>query len=492
MANGPKQTIVRFLLVTSLVWGGLHWQTQTVHATSHTDVASPRQAQNAALSYTDSFPATGESITTAKSQAPASSSCCDELGEANSSSAGGEDTGDQFLFLDGLLTEDDYGRVSEFVNIVAVPIMLVGIATNAISVLVYTRMPSSVTSTYFSLTSGLDILYLLTAFPTTFVGLVMGKLQAMRSVYYIYYVLYVTNYVTSTTRKVIVCVTMLTSLDRYLVVAFPIRIRALEHLRRPKLYTFIVAGLAYLFDINLAFKNKVIVGSHGDSNQTTISILPTQTLLENRQLFLDLNLTSSIIFQYTPLVMLVLFNILLVVSLARHSRAMKVRLGGGKGGDGKKRKSAELFSSEDEQWKGQETAADNTTRHEHRTSGDPADRGANAGKGPKRQRSVTRTVLVYSFVFTLLALPYTLYPLLSSLIPGFAVYGREHHLVMALSIIFLLLDVVSSAMNFFIYFATGSTFRAGVFKLLCGGRSSRFLVVSRPSSAVGTRESRTS
>nr|KAG5698837.1 hypothetical protein BaRGS_019689 [Batillaria attramentaria] len=294
-------------------------------------------------------------------------------------------------------SQDDYGRVSEFVNIVAVPIMLVGIATNAISVLVYTRMPSSVTSTYFSLTSGLDILYLLTAFPTTFVGLVMGKLQAMR-------------------------------------------IRALEHLRRPKLYTFIVAGLAYLFDINLAFKNKVIVGSHGDSNQTTISILPTQTLLENRQLFLDLNLTSSIIFQYTPLVMLVLFNILLVVSLARHSRAMKVRLGGGKGGDGKKRKSAELFSSEDEQWKGQETAADNTTRHEHRTSGDPADRGANAGKGPKRQ---------------------------SSLIPGFAVYGREHHLVMALSIIFLLLDVVSSAMNFFIYFATGSTFRAGVFKLLC-------------------------
>nr|KAG5699657.1 hypothetical protein BaRGS_005105 [Batillaria attramentaria] len=164
-----------------------------------------------------------------------------------------------FMRGEGLLTEDDYIRLSQTVKMTVAPILLLGIITNTVSILVYLRMPASVTSTFFSLASGLDILYLLTLCPTTFMSLVVGQEQAVRSVFYIYYVTYVSNYVTYTTRKVIVCVTMLMSLDRYLVVAFPIRIRSLEHLRRPKSYTFLVTFLVYLFDINLAFKNKVVV-----------------------------------------------------------------------------------------------------------------------------------------------------------------------------------------------------------------------------------------
>ena len=90
-----------------------------------------------------------------------------------------------------------------------------------------------------------------------------------------------------------------------------------------------------------------------------------------------------------------------------------------------------------------------------------------AGK-TERQKSVT--VLMYSFIFTLLALPNTTYPLLRKLIPGFSPFDRLHFLTLTLGHVFFLLDSVSSAMNFYIYFVTGSAFRAGVFRFFSKAR----------------------
>nr|KAG5698839.1 hypothetical protein BaRGS_019691 [Batillaria attramentaria] len=84
-------------------------------------------------------------------------------------------------------------------------------------------MPTSVTSTFFSLASALDIGFLLSGLPAVGIPLVMGDAEAQEDMFYLTYVLYVSRYVTNTARKVIVCVTTLMSIDRYLVVAFPMK-----------------------------------------------------------------------------------------------------------------------------------------------------------------------------------------------------------------------------------------------------------------------------
>ncbi|KAK7486984.1 hypothetical protein BaRGS_00021800 [Batillaria attramentaria] len=249
--------------------------------------------------------------------------------------------------------------------------------------------------------------------------------------------------------------------------------RSLDRFRRPKLYTCAVALLAYLFDINRNFKNKIVVFS---ANQTTtIRIVPTQTLLDNRQLFLDLALTSSIAFQYMPLVLLVLFNILLVTALAKHSFKMKSKFGGKDNGETGETSGREPFPGHNKQQievVGKPKSPKSHQRNLTRNLGD------GVSSSLQRQKSATRTVLVYSFIFTVLSLPYTFYPLLRRVIPGFDVYDREHYLVMSLGNVFVLLDTVSSAMNFFIYFSTGSAFRAGVFRLLRSGQSKKVAKVA--------------
>nr|KAG5698836.1 hypothetical protein BaRGS_019688 [Batillaria attramentaria] len=381
------------------------------------------------------------------------SDCCNFYGNFTVAEAYSADPTHQpasLPFGNGLLNENDYLRLTHAVQIATAPILLVGIVTNAVSILVYARMPGGVTSTYFSLTSGLDIVYLVSVLPTTFMSVVLGNKMASRSVFFMNYVLYVSDYFSSTTRKVIVCVTMLMSLDR---------VRSLHHFRRPWLYTGIVIILAYLFDMNRNFKNKVIVGT----DQTNpVQMVPTRIFLENRQLFLDLALASSIVFQYTPLVLLVLFNVLLVAALAEHSRKMKTRFGGEKNGENS---SSNPFPGEIQQ--NVEDNGEHGLETYQRNFNNVVGGGKHTTKVPKlrREKSVTRTVLVYSLTFIMLAAPYTFFPLLRRLVPGFEVFDREHYLVMSFGLVFVLLDTVSSAMNFFIYFATGSAFRAGVLRL---------------------------
>nr|KAG5698838.1 hypothetical protein BaRGS_019690 [Batillaria attramentaria] len=139
-------------------------------------------------------------------------------------------------------------------------------------------MPTSVTSTFFSLASALDIGFLLSGLPAVGIPLVMGDAEAQEDMFYLTYVLYISGYATNTARKVIVCVTMLMSIDRYLVVAFPMRMRRLEHLRCPRLYTLIVAVLAFLLDVNVLFRFKVVQApASGERNTTVFTVARTNT-----------------------------------------------------------------------------------------------------------------------------------------------------------------------------------------------------------------------
>ncbi|KAK7485928.1 hypothetical protein BaRGS_00022794 [Batillaria attramentaria] len=279
--------------------------------------------------------------------------------------------------------------------------------------------------------------------------------------------------------------------------------RRLEHLRCPRLYTLIVAVLAFLLDVNVLFRFKVVQApASGERNTTVFTVARTNTYKENVHVFNDLSLSSSLLFQYVPLVLLVVFNAQLVAVLAKHSRKMKLRFGG---------QSLECAASVQYSTSSGSSETDlpvvclciaNETRPNSTTAGQsqknetlaaetnvrsvtlPSQtdgkmisqnhpnpqketKASNVGKSPfsklEKQRSVT--VLVYSILFILLALPNAVFPLVRKLVPGFAVFEREHYLVLALGNVFTFLDSVSAAMNFFVYFAMGSSFRKGVYRL---------------------------
>lgn len=193
----------------------------------------------------------------------------------------------------------------------------------------------------------------------------------------------------------------------------------------------------------------------------TIRIVPTTTFLEISQLFLDLALACSVLFQYAPLCLLALFNGLLVVSLARHSRDMK-RFGGAENGNNRQ---MPTFGSIFKQDTGDSNIVSYPDQNVSKYTNRRSTRKLEESTSDKQQKAVTRTVMIYSFLFILLALPHTFYPLVRRFVPGLEVFQRGHYLVMALGSVFALLDTISSAMNFFIYLTTGSTFRTCVLKL---------------------------
>ncbi|KAK7459693.1 hypothetical protein BaRGS_00038965, partial [Batillaria attramentaria] len=84
----------------------------------------------------------------------------------------------------------------------------------------------------------------------------------------------------------------------------------------------------------------------------------------------------------------------------------------------------------------------------------------------ERHKSIT--VIVYSVLFLLLALPLALLPLLQRAAPQFNVFRREHYLFLAYLRTFPLLDIVSATINFFVFFIKGGAFRVGVYRTCRG------------------------
>ena len=282
----------------------------------------------------------------------------------------------------------------------------------------------------------------------------------------------------------------------------------LDHHRRPKLYTLIVTVMAFLLDINVLFRFKVVQASsfQNGTESTVVYLQTTEAYNARRQMFHDIALTSSFIFLYIPLLLLVLFNTLLVVSLVRHSRDLKSKFVGifqkneatssGSGGGGSTDQMSEIrtvTTSLDS--RGNTGTADEPPSTRGQNQGDS--RGSLSQGGQVNSRSTVETagsvtsgrvrvkkslmsrpteqqnsitVLVYSFVFTLLSVPSAMYPLLRKVVPGFSIFRRQHFLVLALSNVYFLLHTISSSMNFFIYFTIGSSFRAGVLRLFARRR----------------------
>lgn len=264
---------------------------------------------------------------------------------------------------------------------------------------------------------------------------------------------------------------------------------ALKHLRRPRLYTLTIVVIVFLLDSNLLFKVKVVSLGTGSDNETEFATAEMQMSMEHSQIFSDLSLASSLIFQHIPLFLILVCNISLVVTIAMHSRKMETLLEG--------REKAKRYATQQE-GKTQKTDSEHRDtkaacyvmkiisfpppRHLKQGQRSIVDDGFHDNYKEKKsncptpntvpkhhtlnhERQTSVTVLGYSFIFILLAIPNAVYPLLKKLIHELSPFQREHYLALALSEVFLLLNSLSAAMNLFVYFLTGSAFRAGVLRL---------------------------
>lgn len=264
------------------------------------------------------------------------------------------------------------------------------------------------------------------------------------------------------------------SLDRYFVIVSPFRTHNLFLFRRPKLLILLAALLILAFNSHKLLKREVKTGTFSGTNKTVSYLAYSHIYLRNHGLLDDLTIASSCLFQYCPLFAMLAANIALMTSLHKYSRrvceadvAKDTFMTSAQNGGSATPPSRKLS---------QDTASVVSSEHStlsHRSKHEPS--AARKAKADKQffhlERHKCVTVIAYSLLFFLLALPLALLPILKKVFPEFNVFKSQHYLFLIYVRIFPLLDIISASINFFVFFIKGGAFRTGVCRIVRCQRS---------------------
>ncbi|KAK7494133.1 hypothetical protein BaRGS_00014606 [Batillaria attramentaria] len=326
---------------------------------------------------------------------------------------------------------------------------------------------------------------------------------------------------------------MLISIDRCFVLAFPVKARALAHVRRPRLYVLVIGICIFLMRLErlLKFRIAKVQGPFEQCTAGGAMVVPTNTYLRNMELFKYLSLANYILFSTIPVVISAASSVFLLVVLCKKSRS-SATIKSNKSAHENDACTTELQPGDPQQPTRPELAAEVRLQHASQPtrprtlslqSGDVLRQETVGTRTPKRenpqdfdQQSLTPTktlslaelsthasatlrgdskrssvpiaqskpsanrnaffrmrwqqsvsVLVYTILSTLLASPDLIMTVITFVIPEFQKYQSDPYLVRSLLSVFYILDTINSAMNFYVYFATGSTFRKELRNLLC-------------------------
>lgn len=258
------------------------------------------------------------------------------------------------------------------------------------------------------------------------------------------------------------------SLDRYFVIASPFRTHNIFLFRRPKLLILLAALLILAFNSHKLLKREVKTGTFSGTNKTVSYLAYSHLYLRNHGLLDDLTIASSCLFQYCPLFAMLAANIALMTSLHKYSRRVSEADVASK--DTFMTSVHNGPATSPSRKVSQDTASIVSSEHStvsHRSKHEPSAKKAKTDKQffhLERHKCVT--VIAYSLLFFLLALPLALLPILKKVFPEFNVFKSQHYLFLIYVRIFPLLDIISASINFFVFYIKGGAFRTGVCRIV--------------------------
>lgn len=353
----------------------------------------------------------------------------------------------------GLVGKRAYTTFSKIIYSISFPIMVIGFVTNVIALKVFCGLPANVTNTYVTYLIRFDLAYL-----TCLVTHCVTSEALCAHVYstFLMYLYLAGKFIAFCLRQAIVSSTAFMNLDRYFRVASPFRTLQFRFLRRPRALITIVLIVIVLSNGHILLKRQVYVGvvAVAGTNQTVSYIAHSQSYLDNRLLVDSLSIASTCLFQHIPLVAMTVANVALVVSLHRYSKSVSAAC------------SPFVVESSSATTNNEPSSASERAGGARQKRGDRVPPPARPRSFFQLEKRMSVTVITYSFLFLVLALPLALGPLLQRLCPSFAVFQREHYFVLLYCKITYLLDIISSSMNFFVFFIKGGAFRFAVRKLV--------------------------
>ena len=220
---------------------------------------------------------------------------------------------------------------------------------------------------------------------------------------------------------------------------------------------------------------QVKTGLVPDTNSTVLYVMHTQLYLQHRDVLDVVAIVGSCLFQYLPLLAMLVANACLIVSLCRYSRQVSVPAWECRTPEtaGNSTAHADTFSGMGSQASLSCSVHSATSTTSLRTSS-PRETAAVKKQFFQLERRKCVTVITYSLLFLFLALPFALLPMLQKAFPEFTTYRTQHYLYLMYARIHPILDVVSASINFFVFFLKGGAFRAGVRRLVqCQRRGPR-------------------
>ncbi|XP_046548611.1 probable G-protein coupled receptor B0563.6 [Haliotis rubra] len=311
------------------------------------------------------------------------------------------------------ISRETYLAILKHNNPINVFLFMLAFVLNGFNIVVFISQDQNSTNFYLIAISVMDILY-----STCVVGKTLYHMLSddVFTWFYNTYIIYIELYFRPVFQRTIFFLVFLVSIERLLVVVFPLKAKTFVFMRRPKsiiMMAFLIPSVYYVFS---PFRYKLIEITT-DQNTTKYTLTykhPDQTFLRG------MSTTDNFLFVYALLLGGLFLNLLVVCALKRYS---------------KKR----------QQWK--------TTIDTDKTA--------------RQERQTTVTIITSSLVFLFLALPHATNAMAFSLFPSiYGPYTRYHYLFSVLQALCSTLTNLSLCTDFLAYIWLSTSFRTTFFRIL--------------------------
>ncbi|KAK7489099.1 hypothetical protein BaRGS_00019613 [Batillaria attramentaria] len=239
-------------------------------------------------------------------------------------------------------------------------------------------------------------------------------------------------------RRMVYCLSAMVSMERFFVIAFPMKARYIKLIRYPKVCIAAMGVLVLAIHIYLPLKYQVSPSPSG----VGYSMVYTDAFKANQEVFDDVANAARYVFSYFPLALCLVLSVALMMALKRH-------------------------------------AASRQSLREVRDDGKGND-------SDKAERQLAMTIWLSTLLFALLSLPSNTSQVVATYHSTFRFLGFEHRLYSLVGRFCYVALIATRYTNFLAYVCLSTSFRHNLIRLLCPEKVVRSLLVGRAKSGVQT------
>ncbi|XP_067684524.1 proteinase-activated receptor 1-like [Haliotis asinina] len=315
-----------------------------------------------------------------------------------------------------ILSRETYFTIEKYIKVSTLILSVIALILNSLNISVFVSQDRNSTKYYLMAISIVDIIYAaVECFESIYI-----MVMANESLFSYGFRLYTSLYLKPVLLRSINCLIVLVSIERLLVVVYPLKAKDFIFMRRPKSIMVMVILAVLLFHIFSPLRFTITSTTDPTQNLTSLTVGYSQLFRQNPALMRGMSTASKVIFVYTLLIGGLILNLLVVCVLKRHSKK----------------------------------------RQEMKTTTD-------ADKAARRERQTTITIVTSSSVYLFLSLPLATTSILNNMIPD--VFGRNKPAYY----VYLLMEKLGSALmdlsmstDFVSYLFLSTSFRTSLFSIL--------------------------